>query len=327
LGKNKERPLKYYYGIPHCHSSFSTGEVTPYDAFENGKNNGLDFLILTDNNSFISKELLMNNKTISRWVATEIIRDTFKKNSKFFLPLRGFECGTSLFGNFNIINSGTFFTGVIHNFKALILWMLNNTDSIITINPPHKTLNLLDYNELLNKLITSVAISNGSFSDKYIRNYNYYYNLLDKGWKLGAINGQYNSMLNLNDNQNLTVFLAKDLDSKNLIDAFRNRKTYSTESRSLKMHFTINDIFMGDEIKDNPSTLQFMIFAEDTNVKINSLEIITNKGLIIKRVDGISLNSIKYMYNHNRGVSESWYLIKIYQEGKRVSISSAIFIT
>lgn len=327
MGKSKEKPLRYYYGIPHCHSSFSTGEVTPYDAFENGKNNGLDFLILTDSNSFISKELLMNNTKISRWVATEIIRDTFMKNSKFFLPIRGFETKTSLFGNFNIINSGTFFTGVIHNFKALILWMLNNTDSIITINPPHKNLNLLDYNELLNKLITSVEVSNGSFSDKYIRNYNYYYNLLDKGWKLGAINGQNNPLVNLNDNQNLTVFLAKDLDSENLINAFRNRKTYSTESRSLKMYFTINDIFMGDEIKDNPSTLQFMIFAEDTNVKITAIEIITNKGLMIKRVDGLSLNSIKYMYDHNRGVSENWYLIKIYQEGKRISISSAIFIT
>lgn len=327
MGKNKEKPLRYYYGIPRCHSSFSTGDKTPYDVFECGKNNGLDFLILTDNNSCISKEVLMNNKKISRWMATEIIRDKFKKNSNAFLPLKGFETKTYLFGDLNIINPSTFFTGVVKDLKPLLLWMLNNPDSVITINHPHKNTNHLDYNELLNKLITSIEVSNCSYSDKYIGNDNYYYTLLDKGWKLGAINGQDNPRTNLDDSQNLTAFLATDLDSENLIAAFRNRKTYSTQSKSLKMHFTINDIFMGDEIKNKPNTLQFMIFAEDLNVKITSIEIITNKGLIVKRIDGLTLNSIKYMYTHNREENESWYLIKIYQQGKKVSISSAIFLS
>lgn len=326
MGKNKEKTLRYYYGISHCHSSYSTGNKTPYDTFKYGRDNGLDFLILTDHNSYISKELLMNNRKISRWLATETIRDKFKKNSNVFLPLKGFETKTYLFGYLNIINSSTFFTGIVKDLKALVLWMLNNPDSIITINHPNKNTNLLDYNELLNKIITSVEVSASSFSDKYVQNNNYYYNLLDKGWKLGAINRNDTPKSDFSDNQNLTAFLATDLDSENLISAFRNRKTYSTESRSLKMHFTINDIFMGDEINDKPSTLQFMIFAEDLNVKIIAIEIITNKGLIIKRIEGLTLNSIKYMYNHNREADENWYLIKIYQEGKKVSISSAIFL-
>jgi len=325
LGKNKEKPLKYYYGISSCHSSFSTGEKSPDDTFEYGKNNGLDFLIITDHNSSISHELLVNNKKISRWMATELIRDKYKKNSNAFLPLKGFETKTSLFGDFNIINPITFFRGVVHDLRPLVLWMLNNPDSFITINHPHRNTNILDYSELLNKLITSVEVCNASFNDKYVKNNTYYYSLLDKGWKLGAINGQDN--INLGDKENLTAFLATDLDSENLISAFRNRKTYSTESKSLKMYFTINDILMGDEIKDNPSLLQFMIFAEDLNIKITDLEIITNKGVLVKKISNLNLNSIKYMYNHTREVNESWYLIKIFQEGKKVSISSAIFLS
>lgn len=326
MGKSKEKPLKYYYGIPHSHSSFSTGEGTPYNAFEYAKNNGLDFLILTDHNSHLSKELLINNKKISKWMTTEIMRDKFKKTSNNFLPLTGFETKTYSYGDFNIINPSTFFTGVVRDLNLLVLWMLNNPDSIITINHPHKNINLLDYNELLNKLITSVEVGNGSFPNKYVRYDHHYYTLLDKGWKLGAINGQDNHKVNFGDSENLTVFLATDLDSKNLIDAFRNRKTYSTESRYLKMYFTINDVFMGDEIKENTNTLQFMIFAEDTKVKITSIEIITNRGVLVKKIDNLNLNSIKYMYNHKREENESWYLIKIYQEGKKVAISSAIFI-
>ncbi|HEY5525146.1 MAG TPA: CehA/McbA family metallohydrolase [Clostridium sp.] len=326
MGKSKEKPLKYYYGIPHCHSSFSTGEGTPYNAFDYGKNNGLDFLIITDHNSYLSKELLINNKKISRWMTTEIMRDKFKKNSNNFLPLIGFETKTYSYGDFNVINPSTFFTGIVRDLNLLVLWMLNNPDSIITINHPHKNINFLDYNELLNKLITSVEVGNGSYPNKYVRYDNYYYNLLDKGWKLGAINGQDNHKVNFGDSENLTVFLATDLDSKNLIDAFRNRKTYSTESRFLKMHFTINGVFMGDVLKEKTNTLQFMIFAEDTKVKITSIEIITNKGVIVKKIDNLNLNSIKYMYNHKREENESWYLIKIYQEGKKISISSAIFL-
>ena len=47
MGKNK-----YYYGIPHCHTAYSTGRGTPLDAFEYGKENDLDFMFITDYNSF-----------------------------------------------------------------------------------------------------------------------------------------------------------------------------------------------------------------------------------------------------------------------------------
>ena len=326
MGKSKSKVLKYYYGVPHAHTAFSTGRGTPYDAFEHAKHNGLDFMAVTDHNSFLSKELYINNNQVSRWNASLYFRDKFQRKNEDFLPLLGFETHTESFGHFNIINPNTFFAGTLRNINLLVLWMLNNPDAIVTINHPHKNILYLEYNQLLNKIITSVEVGNGSMPNKYIRHDKYYYKLLDMGWKLGAINGQDNHRLNFGDSENLTVFLAYSLTTENIINAFRERRTYSTESRTLKMYFTINDNFMGKEIELENNKVRFMVYADDIRVKITSIDIITNNGTIVKTISDINLNSIKYMYEHEHLENETWYVVRIYQDGHRIAISSPIFI-
>ena len=77
LGKNK-----YYYGIPHCHTAYSTGRGTPLDAFEYGKENDLDFMIITDHNSFLEKTISIQGKEISRWISTKNIVEKFRKKNE-----------------------------------------------------------------------------------------------------------------------------------------------------------------------------------------------------------------------------------------------------
>lgn len=320
MGKNK-----YYYGIPHCHTAYSTGRGTPLDAFEYGKENDLDFMIITDHNSFLEKTISIQGKEISRWISTKNIVEKFRKKNENFLPLIGFETKTSPYGDFNIINPSTFFTGVVRNLNLLLLWMMNNPDSFITINHPHRSITLLDYNEYLNKLITSIEVGNGIYPNKYIRYDKYYYALLDKGWRLGAINGQDNHRINFGDSENLTVIISQELSRISLIKAFRERRTFSTESKTLRMFFKINDFFMGDEITDSPKKLRFIIFAEDLKRKILSIEILSNGGKTIKKISNINLNSIKYIYEQEINEKESWYVIKINEEGNRIAISSPIF--
>ena len=47
--------LKFYYGIPHSHTSLSTGKSSPYESLEHARSNGLDFLIITDHNKYLSE--------------------------------------------------------------------------------------------------------------------------------------------------------------------------------------------------------------------------------------------------------------------------------
>ena len=205
--------------------------------------------------------------------------------------------------------------------------MLNNPNSVITINHPHKNILLLEYNEILNKVITSIEVGNGVLPGKYVRHDKYYYPLLDKGWKLGAINGQDNHRINFGDSENLTVLMATELNKTTFIEAFRQRATYSTESKTLSLYYTINSSIMGSEIFIEDKKLKFSIIIEDLKNKIISIEIVTNKNTIVKKIENINLHSIKYLYEHEYNADESWYLVRIHQEGNRLAISSPIFIS
>lgn len=328
--KNKiifdQNKLKYYYGIPHCHSSYSTGKGTPLDLYDFAIKCGLDFLFVTDHNDFLANKTIVKERSFTKWEATNYFSNKIRKNEEDFLPIVGFECRTISFGDFNVINPSNFFTGTVKDLRLLTLWMLNNSQAFIIINHPHKEIGKIQYNEVFNKIITSIEVYNGNPASKYTKHEKYYYQLLDKGWKLGAVNGQDNHRINFDQSDNLTAYIANDLSRNSLIDAFRNHRTYSTESRFLKLHFSIDETFMGDTLSIYSSKVKFSIFTEDIRYKIKEIQIISNGGTIIKKIEDINLNSIKYIYEHQSLNSETWYVIRVLQDENKTAVSSPIFI-
>ena len=330
MGKKKSNninidELKFYYGIPHAHCGFSTGRGTPIEAFDYARHAGLDFLILTDHNNYLTKTIHLKGTELSKWDTAKYLATRYNKKHENFLALIGFESKTNPFGDINIVNSNRFFTGTVNNMQLLILWMLNNPTAFVSINHPHKVIEHLDYNPILNKLITSIEVGNGSSPNKYLRYEKYYYYLLDNGWKLGAINGQDNHKLNFGDDENLTCIITNELTTTSLVDAFRNRRTYSTESKTLMMYFSINDNLMGDIIPLDNNELQFTIFAHDPIHKILEIDIISIGGMIIKKISDLNLHKVKYLYNHEPLQNELWYIIKITLDNNKIAISSPIF--
>lgn len=317
--------LKFYYGIPHAHCGFSTGRGTPLEAFDYARHNGLDFLILTDHNNYLTKTVHIKERELSKWDAAKYLAARYNKKHENFLAVIGFESKTNPFGDINVVNPNRFFTGTVSNLQLLVLWMLNNPNAFISINHPHKTIEYLEHNPILNKLITSIEVGNGSSPNKYLRYEKYYYHLLDKNWKLGAINGQDNHKLDFGDDENLTCIIATELTDTSLVNAFRNRHTYSTESRTLTMYFTINNIFMGDIIPIEDKDLKFSIFANDPIHKISEIDIISAKGIVVKKISNLNLNKVKYLYAHEALANELWYIIKITLDNNKIAISSPIF--
>lgn len=317
--------LKFYYGIPHAHSGFSTGRGTPIEAFDYARHNGLNFLILTDHNNYLTKTVRVKGNELSKWEAAKYLSARYNKKHESFLSLIGFESKTNPFGDINIVNSARFFTGTVNNMQLLVLWMMNNPTAFISINHPHRQIEHLEYNPILNRLITSIEVGNGSAPNKYMRYDKYYYYLLDKGWKLGAINSQDNHRMNFGDDENLTCVISTELTSSSLITAFRSRHTYSTESRSLTLYFTINNVFMGSAVPRSDTELNFSIFTQDSNYKISEIQIISNGAAIIKRISSLNLNRIKYLYKHEPKDNETWYVIKVILNDGKIAISSPIF--
>lgn len=316
--------IKYYYGITNYSTQYFNSKFSPLEAFEYAYRIGLNFLFLTDHNLYISEEIYFKDSIYSKFQVNKLSAHKIKKKYDNFIPIVGFNCSTSNYGNISIINPNNYFTGIIRDFKILALWMLNNPDSFITIN--NNSTNLLPHNNILNKLITSVEVSNKRSNNKLINYEKYYFNLLDRGWKLGAINTENNYTLNIRNSENLTACICNNLSSNNIIYSFKERRTYSTESRYLKFYFTINDIFMGEELPYTSKKLRFMIFAEDIKFKIREIQIISNNGIIIRKIENINLNTIKYLYEHTRKDNEDWYIIKILENEDKTAYSSPIFI-
>lgn len=318
--------LKFYYGISHYPTDFSTGKVSPMEAYEYAYKAGLNFIFLTDYNYYLSEEVYIKENLYSKFQGLRIYASRIRKKYTDFLPIVGFKCKTSFYGDFNIINTNTFFNSEVRDLKVLSLWMLNNPDALISITHPHKNKRTIPYNEILNKLITSIEVGGYSLDTQNTNYDKYYYNLLDEGWLLGAINGENADRLNISTSENLTVCICNNFSSDNIISSFRERHTYSTESRYLKFYFTINDEFMGEKIYSTSDKLRFMIFAEDIKYKIKEIQIISNKGKLIRAIENINLNSIKYLYEHKKEDKETWYIIKLIQDDNKTAFSSPIFI-
>ncbi|MBC5625962.1 CehA/McbA family metallohydrolase [Clostridium sp. NSJ-49] len=333
MGKKKSKnnivfdqnKIRFYYGIPHCHSNYSTGRGTPTELYEYAAKCGLDYLFITDHNDFLNNKSSKDGSS-TKWQSLISICNKFKKSHDDFLPVVGFECKTQSYGDFNVINSKNFFTGTLKDLRLLTLWMINNPTAFISINHPHKNIMDIPYDPIFNNIITSIEVCNGNPSAKITYHEKYFFQLLDCGWKLGAINGQDNHRVNFDESDNLTVYIGNELSKEALIDAFRMHRTYSTESRFLRLYFTINNNFMGESIVTNNKKLKFLIFAEDVKYRIKDIEIITNGGKLIKSINNINLNSIKYLYEHIPVENESWYVIKVYQSNGKIAITSPIFI-
>ncbi|MGY0375058.1 CehA/McbA family metallohydrolase [Clostridium sp. JNZ J1-5] len=324
----KSSPLdkyNFYYGIPHAHTSLSTGKGIPIDAFNYAYKNKLDFLIITDHSRYLNKRISFNSSDIKKWDLIKRSSMSFSKNHTDFLALSGFEVTSSDYGDFNVINTNNLYSEKIKNFSKFTNWLEQSGNPIVFINHPHKYIENFNYSLRLDKFINFIEVGNGCFPTKYLNGEKYYYKLLDNGWHIGAINGQDNHKLNWGDSDNLTVVISKSLKSKDFFEALNNRRTYSTETKSLKLIFTINDCWMGSKIASNDnSKLNFRIYAEDKKVPIKKVQLLSRGGIVIQEKTSHKKSKIKWDFSLTFK-KNSWYVVRIIHEDGRCGVSSAIF--
>lgn len=318
--------LKHFYGIPHCHTNYSTGKSTPLEALEYAKNNGLDFIIITDHNDYLEDKVYYKSNVLSKWEALRKYIDYYNKKNKSFLAIQGFEVHSNYHGHINIINSNFYFKGTLKNIQNLLFWFVANNKTLGGFNHPDKSILNIEYSKDLNNYIRYIEVGNGVFPQKYKRYDKLYFALLDQGWKLGAINSQDNHKLNYGDSENLTVVLCDELNKKSIIEAINNLMVYSTESKSLKLIFSINNHIMGSSIHyDEKTELNFTIIAEDKINKIDKIEVITSNYKVIKSLKDMHQERIRYIFKLPINKSEKYYVAKVYMKDK-IALSSPIFI-
>lgn len=317
---SKSENYKLFYGIPHSHTSYSTGRGTPITAFNYARKKSLDFLIITDHAYDLSK----NNKGISKWDKVKADSYKFKKRYKKFLPLCGFEVSCKSLGHFNVLNTKNLYKREIKHIENFIKWLKGEDDPIVCINHPHKYIEYLKYNNDLDKYINFIEVGNGSPPFKYLNGEKYYYKLLDMGWHIGAINGQDNHRENWGDTDNLTAVICRSLNYDEFFEALKYRRTYSTETRTLKLFFKANGCWMGSTVKNRNNSLELEISVEDKKVPIKKIQLISKGGHVIEEKNCHDKSKVRWNlslpFNTN-----CWYVVKVIHKNGKQGISSPIF--
>lgn len=321
--KSKSPKYNFYYGIPHAHTSYSTGKGTPSEAFKYGLDKNLDFLIITDHSSSLQKSSKDKKRCKSKWKLTEEEARNFNNKNNNFLALRGFEVSSNHYGHFNVFGSKNCFNYKIKNFDNFASWLNKEGSPIVSINHPHKYIECFNYSTHLDKFINFIEILNGSTPDKYVNGEKYYYKLLDKGWHIGALNGQDNHKANWGDSDNLTVVISKSLKEKDFMEALKNRRAYSTQTRTLKLIVKANDYWMGS-ILPLDKKITFTIKAQDKKNPIKRIELISNGAEVLKSKNFSKKTKIKLNFCMPF-IKGKWYIIKIIHENGLFGISSAFF--
>lgn len=332
-----EDELKNYhfsYGIPHSHTSYSDGVGTPTEAYEKARANGLNFLAVTDHQGKLvnmrtnyDKSILVSGGHHPKWQMLRLEAISINSKYKDFIALSGFELSTNFWGHINIINSEGIIGKKPSNLDELYNWLCTEENILLSINHPYRSPRTLPFSHNFDNFVNLYEVGNGSTTRVYNRSEQNYYNSLDDGWHIAAINGQDNHTDDWGDSHNVTAVISKEFSVSSLIDAIKLRRVYSTESRSLKLVVKGNNQWMGSIINLNKGdTLEFHILAEDSNSPIAKIQVISNCGKIVEERCFENVNKCEWDLKLRTDSDYSWYVVKVIHADGKIGISSAVFV-
>lgn len=326
--------FNFYYGIPHSHTSYSDGLGTPTEAYEKARDNGLNFLIVTDHQGKLINGSINYDNTIKffgqnspKWELLKLEAGYINKKYNDFLALYGYELNTKFWGHINIINSSSLIKKKPVSIEELYTWLNMEKNILISINHPYRSPKTKPFTHNLDNFVNLYEVGNGSTTRVYTRAETLYYNALDDGWHIAAINGQDNHIDDWGVSSNATAVIAKELSANSIIEAIKLRRVYSTESRSLKLIVRGNNRWMGSILNlKKGSLLEIYVHCEDNINPIEKLEIITSKGKVLCEKSFNALSSCTWEYIVPIKDDYCWYVIKVTHSNGQMGISSAIFI-
>lgn len=262
-----------YFGDLHNHTNISDGSGTPEKAYSQARDDGhADFLAITDHSSFFDDRV---------W---KLIADTAENyTTTSFTALRGFEL-TESWAHMNIFNTDWYikyasiekaYDTLAKCKDAVAQW--NHPGGFTAENSP-----LSYYSPAIDSVINLLEIYNGK-RRWYFREYQA---ALDRGWHVGpSANSDNHCATWITGYEYRTAVLASSVDRDSLYDAMRNRRTYATMDKNLKIYYTINGHIMGSIIPDS-SVLMFRVVISDPDTadwieKIKKVELISNYGHVV----------------------------------------------
>ncbi|HOH32079.1 MAG TPA: CehA/McbA family metallohydrolase, partial [Candidatus Hydrogenedentes bacterium] len=257
-----------YFGSLHNHSDLSDGDGSPDAAYVHARDVAqLDFFSLADHSEYF------------------IFNDNFDKlkeaAQKYYVPgeyvtLWGFEWSHTTKGHICVHNTSdsinSVFTSSLTDFYE---WLSDRPEGFATYNHPGRQDDLgTEFNHFefrdyaVNQVVGIETFNKGDGYDQYFYANAYgsgktYLDLaISKGWRIGATGGFDHHGTTWGSSTSFrTGVLATELTREAIVDAYRNRRFYSTENKDLYLDFRCSGYPMGSQLTGIP--LEFTVSAWD----------------------------------------------------------------
>lgn len=242
LSTSEVPPYQTYIGDLHNHTSYSDGSGTPALAFATAYSNGADFLAVTDHSHVLTPIEWQN--TINQANAATIDGE--------FVALAGYEYGQNLGeGHINVYGTTEVISCTGYNQLAdFYLWLKNQPEAIGQFNHPTDNFNLNFYEAEFNgNGNQGMALQEIDSWPVTTYPHQYYNTFLDNGWLVAPTDGDdqhgtaWGSALH-------TGIVATELTQESVLDALRNRRTFATQHKDLRVVLWANDELMGSVLND-----------------------------------------------------------------------------
>jgi hypothetical protein len=323
--KSTEPYVQYnaYYGYFHAHSELSDGQGSPSLAYETARDNGLDFFALTDHG-----ELLIFWPWDNKWEQLVTAAEEHYQPGDY-VTLWGFEWSNPFLGHVNVINT-TDFTNTFSDFwlTRLYDWIIDRPAALARFNHPgdydflsleHSHLRL--YPGVVPQMV-GIELWNGNESfDSYYYDGNWYdflgfLSYWDLGnrrrWYLGALGGQDNHSMEWGaQNDFRTAVLAQSLTREEIIDAYRNRRFYTTEDKDLYLDLRCQGLPMGSRLTGVPR--HFEVNARDESGD-SFIEVRLYRNGILWQSVAVSGSDIQVTLTDPLPFGDAYYYVIVTQE-------------
>jgi hypothetical protein len=333
-----------YFGYLHAHSSISDGAGSPQTAYAYARNTGgLDFFALTDHDVY----LIRLPWEADKWESIQTAANNAYQPGAY-VTLWGFEWSSPVYGHVCVINSSDFTdTLTDSSLNGLFGWMNGEPQSFGRFNHPGEyDSSGTEFNHLaldsgaVEKMVgIETWNTNKGFGTYY---YQGSWSSLDysfgdignrNGWYLGALGGQDNHGQDWGTmNQFRTAVLAPALTREAIVDAYRQRRFYATEDKTLHLDFRCHGYPMGSRLSGLSPVFRVRAWDEDGDT-FREVRLYRNGDLL--RTVSVSGNSIDIQLDAGPpGGSPAYYYVIVQQnddsdgDGRNdEAISSPIWIT
>jgi hypothetical protein len=269
-----------FFGTLHSHTSYSDGSGTPDEAFARARDQGLDFLAITEHNHRAGdgkgerrdNRLIGTNSLLYAGGATSLVESADRANSSSFVAIYGQEVSTISQGNhINIFDVGAVVDDAAvpnGNVPALLAWMGSNLDSsgrtaLLQFNHPRDpSRNLRDYGrddfpaadwvKALDPFVELIEVLNAPALKKG-ENFRaeakegYFLEYLNLGFHVGPSVGHDNHWPNWGTSTEARVgVIASELSRNAILNALRARRTTASDDRNLRVIFRHGENIGGD---------------------------------------------------------------------------------